>query len=119
MIDPAMLICACLLVEQEHSNEAGKRIDQHRVVVGKPDARNRVHYCRMNGAEVVYLGGVPFDPQHEQVIEVAKRVYKQVVMWLERDFTIWRGLVAMPEGLVHTEGIVPHNLLSLLEESEE
>lgn len=118
VIDSAAPIYAHLLVEQEHIQEGDRRIDHHRLVVAQPDALNRVHYCRMTVATLVYINGVPFDPQHAQVIAEAKRVYEQLVRWLAQDFTVWQGLVAMPEGLVQAEGIVPHNLLSLLGEWE-
>lgn len=117
-IDSAAPVYAYLLIEQEHSNEGDRRIDHHRLVVGKPDALNRVHYCRITLSTLVYINGVPFDPEHEKVLAEAKRVYEQVAQWLEQDFTVWRGMIAMLEGLVQTEGIVPHDLLSLLEESE-
>jgi hypothetical protein len=119
VIDSPSPVYAHLLVVEVHCNEGDRRIDHHRLVVGQPDVRNRVHYCRMTVATLVYINGVPFDPEHERVIAKAKRVYEQVVSWLEQDFTVWRGMVAMPKGLVHAEGVVPHNLLALLEKSEE
>jgi hypothetical protein len=120
VIDPAAPVYTHLLVEQEytevHSNEGNRRIDHHRLVVGQPDAQNRVHYYRVTLATLVYVNGVPFDPEHEKVLAEAKRGYEQVVRWLERDFTIWRGMVAMPAGLVQVEGVIPQNLLSILED---
>lgn len=116
VIDPAASVYVNLLVEEVHPNEADRRIDHHRLLVGQPDARNRVHYCRMTLATLVYINEVPFDPEHAQVLVEAKRVYEQIAMWLQRDFTVWHGMVAMPEGLIQAEGVVPHNLLSLLED---
>lgn len=118
VIDPAQPVYAHLLVKQEYSNETDRCIDYHRLVVGQHDSLNHVHYYRVTLATIVYVGGVPFDPEHAQVIAEAKRVCEQVVRWLEQDFTVWRGMVAMPEGLVHLEGIVPQTLLSLLAEEE-
>lgn len=103
VIDPAVPVYAHLLVEQEHPNEEDRRIDHHRLLVGQPDVQNRVHYCCMTLATLVYINGVPFDPEHERVIAEAKQVYEQVVRWLEQDFTVWRGIVAMPEGLLQAE----------------
>ena len=47
---------------------------------------------------------------YEATLAQAQQTYEAVLAWLAMDLTVKRGMVAMPEGLMHAQGRLPRDL---------
>lgn len=87
-------------VETTFGNIEGQRTDHHYIMVTQPDARNRVHYCRIPVVKLVYHNGIAFAPDYAEQLAKVEQVQGEVEGQLVGEgFTLRRGIVATPKEL--------------------
>ncbi len=103
-IDRSRLVFANFVTELGKTSHRDVRIDRMVIVVSQPVA-DLVYYCRLPVGELQFLGGKPFNPDHEQQVKQAKQAWKIVESWLRKQgLKVHKAVIAAPQNLVFLEG---------------
>lgn len=104
-LDPTQPVYVAPLVASLTGTVPGQQTDHHYIMVTQPDDKNRVHYCRIPVAQLVYHNGIAFAPDYREQLGKVGAVRAEVKERLaEEGFVVRRGMVGVLEGVGLMDG---------------
>lgn len=109
-LDSSQPVYVAPLVESTNGNSMEQHTDHHSIMVTQPDAKNRVHYCRIPVVQLVYHNGIAFAPDYRDQLAKVVQVRGEVEAWLIGEgFNVWAGMVALPQEMILVHGTFQHS----------